>query len=47
MLLTAFHGEVFAKEGPVSSVPVAGCPSPFLSFIMNSVPDVETQITIP
>ena len=47
MLPTAFHGEVFAAKGPVSSIPVAGCPSPFLSFLMNSVPDTETQIAIP
>ena len=44
---TAFDGEVFAEEGPVSSVLVAGCPSPFLSFVMDSMPDAETHIVIP
>ena len=47
MPLTAFDGEVFAEESPVSSVLVAGCPLPFLSFIMDSMPDAETHIAIP
>ena len=47
MLPTAFDGEVIAEEGPVSSVLVAGCPSPFLSFVMDSMPDAETHIAIP